>query len=91
MTIPNMQSKLIELAMDRIEEVGKILCKETEYEFISGELSKIHEEIAEALPEDKRKLVSTFEEKSVEHSTLLAEALYKQGLKDGLQLGHICL
>lgn len=89
MIIKDMKAKVSELAMDRLDEVGRILCIDKEYQDVSDNISRIYNELKEILPADKRKLLAVFDEENTVQFNIYLEKVYKQGLKDGLDIGRM--
>ncbi len=84
--IQNINDKITELAMDRIEEVGRELVLDKEYRKISEVLSSLYNSIEEALPTKNKDLIAVFEEENTSQFNIYLEKMYKQGLKDGIGL-----
>lgn len=84
--IQNINDKITELAMDRIEEVGRKLVLDKEYRKISEVLSSLYNSIEEALPTKNKDLIAVFEEENTSQFNIYLEKMYKQGLKDGIGL-----
>lgn len=84
--IHNINDKITNLAMERIEEVGRELIIDKEYREISDVVSGLYESIKEALPIEHKKLIAIFDEESTSQFNIYLEKIYKQGLKDGIGL-----
>ncbi len=84
--IHNINDKITNLAMERIEEVGRELIIDNEYREISDVISNLYESIKDALPIEHKKLIAIFDEESTNQFNIYLEKMYKQGLKDGIGL-----
>lgn len=89
MIIKSMKSKVSELATDRLDEVGRKLFMNKEYQEVGDNINRVYNEIKLALPEDKRKLLAMLDEENTAQFNIYLEMMYKQGLKDGLELNNI--
>lgn len=87
--IYNINEKITNLAMERIEEVGRELIIDKEYREISDIVSNLYDSIKDALPMEHKKLIALFDEESTSQFNIYLEKMYKQGLKDGLGLCNL--
>ncbi|PKM82572.1 MAG: hypothetical protein CVU89_03465 [Firmicutes bacterium HGW-Firmicutes-14] len=71
---------------DRVEKVGRESFGNPERNKMSDKISEVYKTIQEMLPPEGKMLLSKYEELSSEKESFIEVDVYRQGLKDGLEL-----
>ncbi len=81
---------LDEMMFRRLEDIGtNILMTNKEYREASTKLIEINYKIRDLLPEEHRHLIDDYEEITSAQGALSDDIIYKQALKDGIELKHL--
>ena len=70
----------------RIDEVYKYIYELDEIAVLRKQKSKLFQEVASLLPEDKKRVLIEFDDAHNETSVRTSDICYRQGLRDGLRV-----